>query len=141
MSSCQVGHDGVHSSPMLKEPSRNNIETMLWGAACMPESRARIFEMDKRLFSSRFSARLLSLEKSLLNKKVEPEVIEYFLGNQVNIIKCSDLLDSINDTLLREHERSAMQRLAGEMSVAAKIGDRSVIVKLLRECLASLGED
>jgi hypothetical protein len=124
----------------LRVSSRETIETMLWGAVCMPDSRDRILGMESRMFSRGFNNLLTGFKESMKNSKVDPKVCEWFMENQVSIVNSKDLLESVQSALKVDAERVAMKRLAGELSYAAKIGNRDVLVKLMKECLVSLGE-
>lgn len=138
MSSCHVAVERTEG--YLRSKSRESIETMLWGAVCMPDARDRVLGMDSRLFSSKFTDLLTGFEDSLKNNKVDGRVFEWFLENQVSIVNSKDLLESVQATLKLDAEREAMKRLAGELSYAAKIGNRDTLVKMMKECLEKLGE-
>lgn len=138
MSSCHVTVDRAEG--YLRKSSRDNIETMLWGAVCMPDSRDRILGMSSKVFSSKFTDLLCGFEKSLEEKKVESGVVGWFLENQVSIANSTDVLESLKQALHLDAEREAMKKLAGELAYAAKIGNRDTLVKIMKECLDSLGE-
>jgi hypothetical protein len=138
MNSCHVTVDRDKS--YLRKSSRENIETMLWGAVCMPDSRDRILGMSGKIFSKGFRELLCGFEKSLEEKKVDVDVVGWFLENQVSIANSTDVLESLKQALHLDAEREAMKRVAGELAFAAKIGNRDTLVKIMKECLATLGE-
>lgn len=145
MSSCQVGAEMPHAEErerrtMLQAKSRSSIEMMLWGAVCMPNVRDEIISMDRSLFSHEFANMLEHFSSTLEDAKVKPEIVEWFLGNQVSIIGSNNVLESIQSCLLKEKERKALKDLSGELVAAASVGDRDNLVNAMKRCLEKLGE-
>ena len=125
---------------MLKPKCRSSIEMMLWGAVCMPNAREEIMKMDRSLFSETFSAMLGKFSSTIEESKVEVEIVEWFLKNQVSIMASNNVLESIQSCLLREKERKALKDVSGELVAAAMVGDRDNLVNAMKRCLEDLGE-
>ena len=106
----------------------------------MPNARDEIISMDRSLFSHEFASMLEKFSSTLEEAKVKPEIVDWFLGNQVNIIRSNNVLESIQSCLLKEKERKALKDLSGELVAAASVGDRDNLVNAMKRCLEKLGE-
>lgn len=118
----------------------NVLECMLWGAVCMPDAREKILSMNHDLFSKELGLRMKALQESLDERKVEQRVDEWFMSHRVNIKEANNVLQAIETTLNREHERKTIADFSNLMRSCAQVGDRMTLVKLMKECLESLGE-
>jgi hypothetical protein len=118
----------------------NVLECMLWGAVCMPDAREKILSMNHDLFSKELGLRMKALQESLDERKVDQRVDEWFMSHRVNIKEANNVLQAIETTLNREHERKTIADFSNLMRSCAQVGDRRTLVKLMKECLASLGE-
>ena len=118
----------------------NVLECMLWGAVCMPDAREKILSMNHDLFSKELGLRMKALQESLDERKVDQRVDEWFMSHRVNIKEANNVLQAIETTLNREHERKTIADFSNLMRSCAQVGDRRTLVKLMKECLESLGE-
>lgn len=116
------------------------LECMLWGAVCMPDARQKILAMSHDLFSKELGLRMKGLQESLDERKVDQRVDEWFMSHRVNIKEATNVLDAIETTLNREHERKTIADFSNMMRSCAQVGDRRTLVNLMKECLESLGE-
>lgn len=124
----------------LSPKSLDVLEVMIWGAVCMPNAREKVFSMNPDLFSKDLRIRIESLKASLEEGKVEQRIDEWFTDHKVNLKEASNAMDAIEIVLERELERKTLHDFAGLMRSAAQLGERQELVKIMRECLSTLGE-
>lgn len=124
----------------LSTKSLDVLETMVWGAVCMPNAREKVFSMNPDLFSDDLRRRIESLKKSIEDGAVHQGVDEWFTDHRVNIKEASNVMDAIEVVLDRELERKTLHDFCGLIRAAAQIGEKPEIVKIMKECLTKLGE-
>ena len=124
----------------LSSKSLDVLETMVWGAVCMPNAREKVFSMNPDLFSDDLRRRIGSLKKSIEDGAVHQGVDEWFTDYRVNIKEASNVIDAIEVVLDRELERKTLHDFCGLMRAAAQIGEKPELVKIMKQCLRKLGE-
>jgi hypothetical protein len=124
----------------LSPKSLDVLETMVWGAVCMPNAREKVFSMNTDMFSDDLRRKIESLKKSLQKNKVDKRIDEWFTDHKVNIKEASNVMDAIEVVLDRELERKTLHDFCGLMRSAAQIGEKPELVKIMKECLRKLGE-